>query len=432
MSKERSKTNGRVGETDVIELAATEADSPLTATDAVDEAEIRKIEELLKDSELAGGSIRLERKGPADTAYQYCTKIRVADGVDLDLIKRVWGGGDYKAKTFRSNGQMYKSFTFAIDYRIKGSLDMSAPASTSGGDESKLAVTLAQILKPDNNSNGMMIEMLKQSAASGEKTMQMMMLMMQQGQQQSTAMMTAMATAMAGKSSGGGIELIIPVLTAMISRPDRPAEKSGSLVELVAAMRELKELSVPGSVPQPEKEESVFDKILKYGGPVVAALVTRQPIQMPGQEQPTPEMAQLPAPSQAEPTNQLPPEFAMYVGMILGAAAKDADTGTYADLVADALDEQQAHILCGILKQPDWVEKLAQTDRRVLNFVPWFTKLRSDIFEIYAISDAPNQPDATRHAAQQPHVSGPSGHGSFITIPVAGQSAGPASDPAAS
>lgn len=376
--------------------------SPITPTDAVDEAEIRKIEELLQDTELAGGSIRLERKGPADSAYQYCTKIRVADGLDLDLIKRVWGGGDYKARTFRSNGQTYKQFTFSIDYRIKGSMDTSGTAAPQQ-DESKLAVTLASLLKPDNSQNSIFIKMMEQSSNANQQTMQMMMMMMQQSQQQSAAMMTAMATAMAGGQKGGGdIAMLVPVLTAMINKPTVEG-KGLNLLEMVTAMRELKELSAPGSVPNKEEEEkeTMMDKILKYGGPIVTALMTRTPIPMPGAAG-APSLPALQAPGETieeQPMQQqLPPVFAAYVNMIIGAAQKNADTGTYADLIADNLDESQSTILVEILKREDWVEKLAETDKRVLNFVPWFTKLRNELLDLYGESEQSNPADAVQHA----------------------------------
>lgn len=428
MSIKARTPNSKIGETD-ISSAADEAleRSPLIPSDAVDEEEMKKIEQFLKDTELAGGSIRLERKGPSDSSYQYCTKIRVDDGFDLDLIKRVWGGGDYKAKTFRSNGQMYKSFTFSIDYRIKGSMDM-AGSTTPATDDTKSLVALAQIMKPDSSQNNMLVKFMEQSANQSNQMMTMFMAMSQQSQQQMMTMMTAMATAMGGNKTGGDVAALIPVLTAMINRPI-PAvtsEKGSNLVELIEAMKAMKELAVPGSVPPEKEEESVFDKIIKYGGPVLAAILTRQPIQMPdasGQAAPL----QLPPPGgpAPAPSGQLPPEFTMYVNMILGAATKNADTGTYVGLIADNLDDQQSTILCGILQQPDWIQKLAETDRRVLNFVPWFTKLRNELLEEYGL-EQPNQPDAGNHAAQDENVSRPIPGGAAPVIVIPGAAAGPA------
>lgn len=420
------KANEAIDSTKTVELEDPDR-SPLTPTDAVDEQEIKKIEDLLRDTELAGGSIRLERKGPSDSAYQYCTKIRVADGLDLDLIKRVWGGGDYKARTFRSNGQTYKQFQFSIDYRIKGSMDatgMGAEKSDQAGD----LVKLATVFKQDNGSSTLFMKMMEQSNSQNSQMMALMMSMQQQGQQQMMGMMTAMATAFGGqRSQSSDIAVLIPVLTAMINKPERAGKESG-LLEMVTALKTLKELAAPGSVPpeKEEKEETMLDKILKYGGPVVAALLTRQPIQMPGAtshsevEQPAqlpPPSINIDSPSQTMDSN-LPPEFKAYINMIAGAAAKNSDTGIYADLISDNLTDEQGSILCDILQQPDWVEKLAQTDRRVLSFVPWFTKLRGELFEIYGI-ESTHTADAGTDAAPDANGAKPVSVAPTFTLPGA-------------
>ncbi len=414
--------------------ATVEQDEPLEATTAdevlsgVDLEDARKIEQIISSNELSGGSIRLERKGPTDSTYQYVAKFKVADGFDLEFIKQVYGGGDYKAKTFRSTGAFHKPFEFSIDYRHKGKLDVDA-LPKPGGDKQDIP-TLMNAMRQwlpqaDGKADDRMMAMFK---TMGDSQQAMMMFMMQSQQQQSQQMMgmfTAMATAMAGNKSTPTD--ITPVLIEMIkSSHNGGSSKSGSdLPTLIEAMRSLKELTGGAAATATggdDEKETTFDKIMKYGGPVLAAILTKTPLAMPGAPAGQP---QLPAPSDQPPaidvnTNaQMPPAVGAFIGMILGAASKNADTATYANLIDDSLDPAQADILCGILQRPDWIEKLAETDRRVLNFAPWFTKLRGELLELYGAT--PIEQDAQNNAGEQSGSAGASLFNVAPTISIPGR-----------
>lgn len=402
--------------------------------DQADASEVEKIEGILSANDLSGGSIRLERKGPTDQAYQFVGKFRISDGFDLDFVRKVYGGGDYRAKTFRSNGQMGKAFEFSIDYRFKGTMDVEAlPKAGSSDSQVPALISSLKSLFPqqdDGKSNDRMMQMFKAMGDSQQAMMMFMMQSQQQNSQQQMAMMTGMMTAMGqAMGNGGKTPDMTPVLIEMIKSAgtNRTGDKGSDLPTLIEAMRSLKELTtgVPATAPEEEKE-TAFDKILKYGGPVVAALLTKTPLQMPGV--PAPAGAPLLPPPNQEidmPTDQqLPVEVKAYIGMIIGAAAKNSDTAIYADLIDDALNNEQADILCGVLQQPDWIEKLAQTDARVLQFKPWFSKLREELLELYGVTAT--QPDATEHVSQPPVTPGASFAGGPPVITIPGRTDGPA------
>ena len=57
--------------------------------ESVETKELKKIEEVLTDAEVSGGTVRLERKGPNDLKWQYCGRMKVED-FSVDHIKNVY------------------------------------------------------------------------------------------------------------------------------------------------------------------------------------------------------------------------------------------------------------------------------------------------------------------------------------------------------
>ena len=74
--------------------------------DGEDES-LKQINEVLSANDLAGGTIRLYRRGPTDRSFSYLDKMPISE-FDIDYIKKVYGGGDYQGKTYRSSGQIGK------------------------------------------------------------------------------------------------------------------------------------------------------------------------------------------------------------------------------------------------------------------------------------------------------------------------------------
>src|SRR5438552_15476326 len=84
--------------------------------DLVDDAELddlRDIVEMLRSNDMAGGMVRLDRKGTNDEKFQFAAHIPVTE-FSLDHVKRIYGGGDYKARAHRADGRIHKRFDFSV------------------------------------------------------------------------------------------------------------------------------------------------------------------------------------------------------------------------------------------------------------------------------------------------------------------------------
>ncbi len=389
--------------------------------DPDDHYDTDKIEKIIKSEDVkAGGKIRLERKGPSDVGYAFCCKIP-ADNWDIETIRKVWGGGDYRCMSFRSNGQIYKSFEFSIDHRLIGSMDeqlmkrlgadSSAAAAQASSNIAARDVALVQQRASDNQMQ-MMMQMMKMSGDKADQMMQMFMLMMNQQAQQAQAsqasmvqMMTAMMTAVAGKS---GID---PVIVELIK--NQPVASSGNNLGQMADMFKLfKEISGGGTGEEEEQDMlSKITRLTEAAGPIIGGVVGamrgKQPVptQPPVNGQPPPRQVSM-RPILTEIQKQIAP----FIGMMLRQASKGINPELFLAMIVNTLDEEQVAKLQENLKVDNWMEVVFANDARIIQYAEWFTTLRQIIidfkYEPVPTDSGPDEPPADR-----PPVSTESGQG---------------------
>jgi hypothetical protein len=394
---------------DEVEGQEHESDTPESVEEKADTAELKKIESVLTDVEVSGGSLRLERKGPNDLKWQYVAKFKIED-FSQEHIQKVYGGGDYRAQTFRSSGGFYKRFDFTIDYRFKGAMDFGAndPKAVPSDNNAGLALQISQ----QNNSNALMLDIMNKAQASSSQNMLLMVNMMNESSKQNMAMMSGMFSALAaamGKSAPDPVQSYMPLMLEMVkSSGNQKGGQTTSMTEVISAMRELSALAKGEAPAKEEKEEDMLDKVMKYGGPLITALLTRTPLQMPGavapaaggqviDMQPQAPVVQQPkvmiTPPPASAPNEMVQKINMYMEVLISAAEKNSDPGAYAQMISDMLSDEHFATLLGELESPDWFAKVADGNPQVIAQQVWFTSLRTELFALLQDEQSTTTPE---------------------------------------
>lgn len=377
------------------------SDVALTQEDQVD---IDQINEILKSQDASNGKIRLERKTPDDTTFQYLVSIPI-NQFDIEWVKRVHGGGDYRGKIFRSNGQMYKNIEFSIDYRVKGSKDSDSGPRTVAyqPDPMKQVKELADMVlknQPKDTSSDLLREIMAQSRQDSQMMMTTLITTMTKSAETQTAMMTGMFSALAQQKpqpSQSSLEPVLPaLLTALapvlIKLIDRPASTpTTNLHESIELIKSIKETFAG----EEKGEETVLGSFMKAVAPAFQAMTgmngNGRQGGLPHPPRPLPPPADHGAVPPRPPVNQPDPQVQMinqYVGMLYNAAEMNADPAIYADMLFNHAPPEFLSRLVTTLKKDDWTTTLFNNDPKVINNLQWFEELRSVILETYEQSNS--------------------------------------------
>lgn len=379
MAKNQLKT----GESEIASTEELRKPDQPSYEDFEDIKDIQKIQEILGSHDISGGKIRLERKGPTDQVYQYVSTFPI-ESFDIDHIKKTFGGGDYYARTFRANGQMYKPFNFSIDYRFKGALDEQAIKQMAAEPKDSQAKIVDAISRM--NDGGMtpnvMLRMMESSAKQQETSMMMLMKMMADSQERQMALIGQIfaaksAPAPAPAQNAGFVEAITPILLEMI----KSKSTSTPLSDSITMLKELKDVMRDDNE---EREDSMFEKIMKVAGPLVPVLMGGGRQVSNGQSE---KIISPPLPNRPSQRETSPPPtddrmtkakmiVALFTEQLIVAADKGSDPGIYFDLIVDALTEPQLLQLKQSLTGDDWCAKLFADDERVTSRISWFEELR--------------------------------------------------------
>ena len=340
-------------------------------TNAVEAEELDQVHQILRDEELTGGSWRLERKGPTDTNYQYCAKFPSSQPLDRDIIAKTYGGGDYKVRTFRANGQMFKQAQFSIDYRIKGALDVTQIHSPN--QESSVQV----MRKMDEQQMNMFAMYEKMNKNSQDSSNQMLMVMMTMMQKSSEQMSMVMAEALKPKPSA--VETYMPLMIEMIRRPSND-NGSMKLTEMINAVKELQGIPVvkPDPDAEPPEKKDTFGKIIDLVGPLAAAFMASKGVNMQQamqQAQPV-----QPVHPQAIPQSPQEPEpqaaMAQYIPNILSFNKQGKTPQQFVDLLNMLISGDDKERLLDMLEQDNWFQTLFNSDVQIAGIMPWMLEVR--------------------------------------------------------
>lgn len=343
---------------------------------AIENVDREKIDEIILSNDLQkGGKIRLERKGPIDQNYQYICTLPAEQWdteKSLEWLKKLYGGGDYQARTFRANGQMYKPFSFSIDYRIKGKLDDDEIRRISGdnakGSDSMAAKMLDMIQRPsaDGFTGSSMVKMMELTGQRGSEMMTLVMTMMMKSQE---TMATVLAAALSNRGSG-----IDPVMLELLrAKQERPP-----MMEIVEAIKAIRELSDTNAGKEKEMEpDDMMSKITKLIGvaaPVLGGMFGGAANGNGAKIPASPAIEQGQGPAGA--VGMMPVHIRMMIDQLLKAAARGSDPGLYADLIIDNATPAQLEMLKNILTDEKWCGNLWGDEARVASVRPWLENLK--------------------------------------------------------
>lgn len=368
-----------------------------------------KIESVITGLGESGGTIRIHRKGPADTAYAFVTKIS-ADSFDIEGVKKIYGGGDYRCQTFRSNGQLYKSFDFSIDARFKGALDdqQIGALAKSGGQSTDVAslLALAKSMQPAQTDNGMvtmlpvLLKMMETSQAQSQQTMMLMMQMQQNQSGQFLGLVTALAPVLPALFKRDPLPDHMPTMVELMKTALAP-KPGGSMHETIEALVAMKSLVSDNGGDQKALWERVLTAVAPSFGPLASAIF-QKPVNLnvavPGAVGGS---SEAPAALPPDGTGALPApppqpqsESAIFLQrMLLNGAEKDGDPQSYADLVADSLDPASFSALQALLTRDDWRATVFDNDEATLlklrDHTEWFDDLRQLLLNYERPTDQP-------------------------------------------
>jgi len=377
-------------------------------SDEHDEAqETRELNAVLKAENLAGGTIRLERRGPLDQNFSYLCKIRI-ENFDIEQIKKMYGGGDYMGMCFRANGQMGKKVAFSIDPRFKGAVE-ELP-KTSGGDDastSRIISSLASVFKPDPAAGAMQARMMETLQANNQQMIAMMQQSNDKTMQMMIAMMSNMATISAAKPvvQDTGLKEILPLLIALMQGNQ---SKSNNIEEVIKAVKELRGLAEAGteaSAATPPTLMQQLTDMLPHVASTISAL----------KGNPTPPAAATPAalpesgtasikssrPTPvARPSGDNNAQLRALALMLVSAGKRGSDVELYSDVVLDNLTPEEEPVFKLILTGDSWFESIFAQIPEAVTVKPWLEQLRANLLTIL------NEPDPSTVSPDKPQATG--------------------------
>jgi len=397
----------------------------------LESADREKIDTIVLSEDIQrGGKIRVTRRGPNQQNFSYVCTVP-AEQWDtersMEIFKAEYGGGDYECKTFRSNGQMYKPFSFSIDPRFKGRLDddqiARLAAETKGSNEATSRQMMELMMQRPRDDGGLkasdMIKMMEMQSSKGDQMMIMMVTMMTEAQKSNATLLASVLGRPAPTSSES---ILLPLVLKMLETKQERTPMN-ELMEAMVTMKQLQE----GKDPEDKEPEDMMTKIANLLGkaaPFVGAITGGNRPQLPtvmAQPESQPQPATEPRPVQPElpplgPVGmQLPFMARQGLVFIIGKAEKNADPALYADMIIDNFSADQLPQLKKILTAPDWCFQLWGDESRVAHVRPWLEELRQLIISYDANSPASDAggPDSGGIRTEQPST----GPGADTSVP---------------
>jgi hypothetical protein len=350
---------------------------------------IGEIQQMLEDSNLNSPFVRIMRRAPGGSDFDYCATLAVT-AFDFDVIKETYGGGQYQIVFLDSNKKYIKRRQFAIDPRIKGRLDKGG---SEGADPARAA---------SDSGTAVMKMMMDQQSESTKLLMTMMM----ESSKANAAMMTA---AISGRSGGGaGLEIkdVIALLPFLIGKDK--AERFGPK-EMLELYREMRELTGDEGSDKGGLVDKIVEALPTLAAKIAGGLAGNQPARvLPAHErrvgpEPAPTRTAQPAAAPAEDT-----DLQRVLKLTLNAARRKGEVELYHDMVMEFIDDSNADSIKNVLTQDDWFGLLWGNVPDAEAVKPWTEKLRNLLLETLnePAGDAPDNNGAEQGGKAEQEPSG--------------------------
>jgi len=345
-----------------------------------EEAEIARI---LDREDATESTIIVARRPNRTQRYAHLAELGIKD-YNREEIARQYGGGEYRCRIRRADGQFGATWYFSVDASRKPEVDPETVGGTpSGVDAVRLVETVAAKLAdkqpagPDMNSMFQLMtnrsdDMFKMMMAMQQENTKLLAAILQNRPAENTSGISQMANTLLQHSlqqSGSKLDDVLSTMTKLkrLTESDGPAdepEQKGSFVQdiMFAIPQVLKSLQ-GGGQPQPLPQPPEM-----AGQPPVPAPAPVSPVPKPSGEM-------LPLPKGIEPR-----AFAMVVANLVAFAKADSDPAdvhnSYEPMLTDEMYDGIADFL---EKEPKWFESIMAVTPEASAHRQWFDELRDVI-----------------------------------------------------
>lgn len=365
-----------------------------------EEAEIARI---LDREDAAESTIIVARRPNRTQRYAHLAEIGIKD-YNREEIARQYGGGEYRCRIRRADGQFGATWYFSVDASRKPEVDPESVGGTpSGVDAVRLVETVAAKLADKQPAGPDMNSMLTLMTNRSDDMFKMMMAM----QQENTKMLAAILQNRPAENNSALNQMATMLLQHSL-------QQSGTRLEdMISTMTKLKRLTEDdrGDDEEP-KEKGSFVQDIMFAIPQVL-----KSLQQPQQAQPLPDAAmQAPAPMppaaqaaapQAQESLPLPkgvdPQlFGVVVMNLVAFAQADSDPADVHNSYEPMLTDEAYDGIAEFLEnEPRWFETITAVAPNAAPFRKWFDELRDIILEEEEVAVSAEDEEAARKVIEE-------------------------------
>lgn len=345
-----------------------------------EEAEISRI---LDREDAAESTIVVSRRTNKTQRYAHLAEIGIRD-YNREELARQYGGGEYRCRIRRGDGQFGATWYFPVDLSRKPEADSEEMGTAGGIDAVRLVETVAAKLAPKEDSGGKMNEMMQMMMNKSDDLFKMMMVM----QQENTKLLMAALSNRPSNDNSAMTQMSTMLLKHSL---DQSQTRMDDMIATIVKLKKLSDDNERGSDDE-EPKGSFMQDIVSAIPQVIKSFAGGA---APAPQLP-PQNTAVTAPSAPAPDAQKTTPDAlgamMHQLVVLAQAGSDpADVhNTYEPLLSD---EQYDTIVDFLEKNTDWFERICAAIPAAAPYKKWFTELRDIILEVPEGEDAVDADD---------------------------------------
>ena len=338
--------------------------------------EEQEITRMLEREDATSTTIIVSRRTNRTQRYAHLSEIGISD-YEREEIARQYGGGEYRCRLRRSDGQFGATWYFQVDTSRKAETLPDSFGTAGGMDAVRLVETVASRLAPKEDA-GKQNEMIQMMMSKSDDLFKMMMVM----QQENTKLLMTALTSRPAETNNSGLQQ----MSTMLLQHSLQSSKT-SMDDMLGTIVKLKKLSedTGRDSDASEPQSGSFVQDIMSAIPQVLRSFSGNVQQTP--PQPLPVTAQPPSapvavsqPDAPSPVNTQ--AFAMVIMNLVQFASAGSDPmdvhNSYQPMLTDELYEQIANFL---ENNPDWFEDICVTAPDAKSYKAWFVSLREIILD---------------------------------------------------
>lgn len=341
--------------------------------------EEQEITRMLDREDATTTTIIVSRRPNRTQRYAHLSEIGIND-YDREEIARQYGGGEYRCRVRRSDGQFGATWYFQVDPSRKAEVTADALGTASGIDAVRLVETVASKLAPKEDSNKQN-EMLQMMMSKSDDLFKMMMVMQQEN---TKLLMTALTSRPPENNSA-----LQQISTTLLQHSLQSSKTS--MDDMLGTIIKLKKLSEDGTRREDDEDEPKGSFVQDIMSAIPQVLKSFTGGAQQAQPQPLPPTA--PAPVNGVPANQAipmpklpagldPQAFAMVIMNLVQFASVGSEPldvhNSYQPMLTDEMYDQIADFL---ENTPTWFEDICTIVPDAKPHKEWFMGLRDVILE---------------------------------------------------